>query len=91
IEKELGIEDLESIYDIKNGDTADWEKIDKLKESVSEILMKLADNALYLAKKTECRKCGFSSEKSNIFPDGKCPECGSMDLDAGRNKVVGYR
>jgi diguanylate cyclase (GGDEF)-like protein len=88
IEKILNIESLENIYEIKNANEVDWNKIEDYKVRISEILLKMADMSLYRAKQTVCNKCGFRSGKVHIFSDNKCPECNSDELLFGRNKVV---
>ncbi len=90
ITKKLGINSLEEIYERRSRNKHDWEKVENLKEKISEILIKMADDALYRAKKTICNDCGFESEKNNIFANNKCPKCGSDDLDPGRNKIIGF-
>ncbi len=51
INKTLGIGDLKDLYEVRDREGADWEKIDKIKEEIAELLLKMADEALYKAKK----------------------------------------
>ncbi len=90
IEKTLGIENLKELYAVRNREEADWNKIEKQKERVSELILKMAVEALCQANKTGFNKCGFNSGKRKTFPGDKCPECGSGDLTAGRNRIVKF-
>jgi predicted RNA-binding Zn-ribbon protein involved in translation (DUF1610 family) len=61
---------------------------DNLHDSaLADLLVEMADQALYTAKKTFCTSCKFNSGKSELFIDNKCPQCGSPDLIFGRNKI----
>jgi predicted Zn-ribbon and HTH transcriptional regulator len=91
IEKTMSIVSLESMYEIKNMETINWEQIEKSKLEIAALLLKMADVALYGAKYSTCKKCGFSSEKYHLFIDEKCPNCGGVDVAFGRNKVVAFQ
>jgi predicted Zn-ribbon and HTH transcriptional regulator len=88
IAKALNVDNIGNVYEIKDLTGVDWDKIENQKIQISEILLKMADTALYEAKRTTCNACQFSSEKLNDFINQKCPKCGSEDLAVGRNKVV---
>jgi len=83
----LNIKSLKYIYEINNPKNENWDLIEKYKEYIANILIKMADISLYKAKQNICRKCGFISQ-NNKFTDNKCPECGSLDIIKGKNKVV---
>jgi diguanylate cyclase (GGDEF)-like protein len=90
IEKFLNIDSLENIYNIKDVSNVDWNRIEDYKLQISEILLKMADMSLYRAKQTTCQICNFTSEKSHVFINNKCPQCGSVDLATGRNRVINF-
>jgi len=84
----LNIKKLESIYNINNPKKIDWNKIEKQKIKAAEILLKIADEALYKAKYTiKCDKCGFKSNDKKIFKSDLCPNCGNNKLILRGNKV----
>lgn len=56
-------------------------------ETVIKELLELADRAMYIAKKSSCRSCGFSSQRAALFTDGLCHRCGSDNLDMGRDRI----
>ncbi len=87
IEKTLKIDNLKNIYEIKNINEVDWNKIEEFKFQISEVLLKMADMSLYRAKQTSCKKCNFTSEKLSDFNYNICSKCKSSDLITGRNKV----
>jgi predicted Zn-ribbon and HTH transcriptional regulator len=84
------LQSLEKIYQVDNSKTVDWEKIEKIKLQIAELLVKMADITLYKAKYTICKMCGFNSEKVHLFAENKCPNCSSSDLLIGRNRVVAF-
>ncbi len=88
IEEILHIDNLKQLYEIKKNHKADWNQIEKTKERIAEVLLRIADISLYKAKQTLCSSCGFSSEKTYVFNKNRCPKCGSNDLQKGRNKIV---
>lgn len=90
IGSELGFADLRDLFEVANPESADWDKINILKSRAAELLLNLADKALYQAKKTHCLHCGFQSEKETVFENRKCPQCGSLSLKHGRDQVVLY-
>ncbi len=91
IEKTLQIANLKDIYEIKNPTETDWQKIDNIKFQISELLLKMADTALYDAKQTACRECGFSSKKPHDFLNDRCSQCNSDNLELGRNKIITFK
>ncbi|MBN1798761.1 MAG: diguanylate cyclase [Spirochaetales bacterium] len=91
IEKTLKIANLKDIYEVDNAAEADWQKIENIKFQISELLLKMADTALYKAKQTECKKCGFVSKKSHDFLNDRCSKCKSDELIKGRNKVITFK
>jgi diguanylate cyclase (GGDEF)-like protein len=84
IEKSLKLTSLESLYNIDNPKEADWEEINNLKKQVGELLLKLADNALYDAKSDFCGACGQVVKE----PVAACPQCHATDIRKGRNRIV---
>jgi diguanylate cyclase (GGDEF)-like protein len=90
IEKTLSIADLKNIYEINNAAQTDWQKIESVKFQISELLLKMADMALYKSKQTKCEKCGFVSQKPHDFINDRCPKCKSHQLIKGRNKVIAF-
>ncbi|MBI9096993.1 MAG: diguanylate cyclase [Spirochaetaceae bacterium] len=85
---QLGIDRLDVIYEVKNSPHSDWEFIAEKKSILPSVMIEAADKALYFAKATHCNKCHFQSDKTGSFVENCCPECGSNDLTAGRNKIV---
>jgi predicted RNA-binding Zn-ribbon protein involved in translation (DUF1610 family) len=57
---------------------------------VLDLLIKMADKALYFAKSTVCTTCGFSSLNEDEFHDDCCPRCGGEAIIPGRNKIVTF-
>ncbi|MBN1396914.1 MAG: GGDEF domain-containing protein [Bacteroidetes bacterium] len=90
IEKTLKIAGLEEIYEINNPARTDWQKIENIKFQISELLLQMADTALYKAKQTECNKCGFVSKDPHDFLKNRCSKCKSTELIKGRNKIVAF-
>jgi hypothetical protein len=64
--------------------------INKIKEGIAEVLIKLADEALYQAKSTYSTWCSFHSVDAKVFQKGTCPECGNKELIPGRNKITRF-
>ncbi len=90
LESRLDIKSLKNLYHVINAEKVNWDELNKKKAEVGEALVKLADEALYMAKNTQCRQCGFITEKSRLFVTGKCPKCKSSDLELGGNRVVAF-
>jgi len=90
LSKKLGVNDLRTIFEIDDPKNVDWDRIKAQKVKIKEFLVKMADDALYMAKTTTCNRCGFSTTKDVLFVDESCPECDSTDLDWGRDKIVVY-
>lgn len=85
--KKLKIKDIKDIYEVKDKESADWQLIEQYKTKIAELLLDMADKALYESKFTICNKCNFKSDKSNDFNNNQCPRCSSKDLNHGRDKV----
>lgn len=90
ISRELAVDSVKELYDIKENKHIDWKWLEMMKLKIADVLIKFADEALYEAKSTKCLRCGFSNEKSVTFTDNSCPKCLSKDIIQGRNKVVRY-
>lgn len=86
----LKIDNLKTIYQIEDSYHVDWESISNKKEQIKNILIEFADKALYNAKSTCCKECGFISEKSTLFKNDRCPKCNSLNLSIGRDKIICY-
>jgi two-component system cell cycle response regulator len=84
----LDIADLKDLYEVTDNEKTDWKKIDKLKAKIVELLISLADQAMYKAKSTICSSCGFASAEEALFAAGKCPRCKKKKIIKGRNKIV---
>ncbi|MBN1962561.1 MAG: diguanylate cyclase [Deltaproteobacteria bacterium] len=91
ISNNLKITKLNEIFEVVDVTKADWEYIDSLKEKIAILLIDMADKALYQAKQTTCKSCGYSSTKWHDFQNGKCSNCESLKLNIGRNRVVGFK
>jgi diguanylate cyclase (GGDEF)-like protein len=93
-EKELSdsidIESLKEIYEVADGKTADWARIDAKKREIADTLIVLADKALYRAKSSICTSCGFASIDETIFMSRVCPRCKGKEIHWGRNKIEVY-
>jgi diguanylate cyclase (GGDEF)-like protein len=81
---------VESIFAPENPGEVNWLQNREYRTKILEALIKMADTALYQAKKTQCADCGFASEKDQNFDDDKCPECGGTKLIKGRNRVIAF-
>jgi diguanylate cyclase (GGDEF)-like protein len=88
--KALQVNSLKDIYDVKHPNSADWDKIAKYKHKISELLLKMADFALYNAKRTKCTTCGYSPQKPEAFENNTCPKCKGNSISPGRDKVVAF-
>jgi diguanylate cyclase (GGDEF)-like protein len=88
IEKSLNLTCVKDIFEVSDLGAADWDSIDDTKKRIADVLLNMADMALYEAKYTYCGSCGYHSENADNFINGKCSVCGSEDLTRGRNKVV---
>ncbi|MBI9098845.1 MAG: diguanylate cyclase, partial [Spirochaetaceae bacterium] len=88
--RQLGIDSLSEIYEITDTAHTDWKKVKELKQQLNSLIVEMADQALYMAKSTICHDCSFKSEKTALFIDDKCPECGSRHLTPGRDKIVTF-
>lgn len=86
--QKLGINNLADIYSIKDNTAVDWVKIEGIKHEILDLLISMADQALYEAKKTYCNACRFNSAKQELFVNHTCPECLSSNIVKGRDKIV---
>jgi diguanylate cyclase (GGDEF)-like protein len=91
ISKKLGIPSLGDLYRTSDKQKIKREKVEAIKLELSEILLKMADDALYSAKYTICKRCGFSHAQEEVFENSVCPECECTVLIKGRNRVVSFR
>ena len=91
ITKKMNIESLKNIYEVTDTDNVNWDKINEYKLQVVDIIMEIADSALYKAKQTICKQCGFNSTDAQLFKQKKCPECNSNELIIGRDRVVVFK
>ncbi|MBN2534926.1 MAG: diguanylate cyclase [Spirochaetales bacterium] len=86
--KMTGLGSFQSLTAIQaNKEKDGWLTIDQYKITIAGLLIKMADIAMYSAKKTICRSCGFGSVREAVFQDRVCPECGSGGIDTGRSKI----
>ncbi len=88
--KKLNIQNLSEIYEVSDSTKTDWEHIKETKHQLNALVVDMADKALYMAKSTICKSCSYKSEKSQLFENNKCPECGSQDIVSGRDKIVSF-
>ncbi|OPZ88745.1 MAG: Sensor histidine kinase TodS [Firmicutes bacterium ADurb.Bin419] len=88
ISQKLDIPDLKNIFEVDPKEVNNWNAVEDNKFRISNLLVSMADIALYEAKSTKCNTCGFSSVKKSDFPDNKCSKCDSDDISIGRNKCV---
>ncbi len=88
VARELGIPDIGSLFDIDHGRNADWETVGKLKLRIPDVLISIADKAMYESKRTTCTDCGFQSSEPEGFADSECPECKSARFVIGRDRVT---
>lgn len=86
IEKTLGVENLGGIFEVLNPHKADWPQIDNIKIKTSELLVKMAEEALCLGKSSECEDCGNISS-GELF-SSSCCACGSSNIRIGGNQIV---
>jgi diguanylate cyclase (GGDEF)-like protein len=89
--QELEIGDLKSFFEITPSSNEGWEAADIKKLKIPDVLVLLADRALYAAKTTSCRGCSFHSEHAESFAEGRCPKCGSTDLEQGRDRTIVFQ
>lgn len=61
IRNNLGIKSLPEIFEVADVKGADWENIEETKDKISELLVKMADRALYKAKAGRNAVAGFTS------------------------------
>lgn len=81
------ITSLRELFEPNDPRATVWDEIRKAKERIAEALIQIADQALYRAKATTCRSCGFASVNAQDFADSQCPVCHSTDIETGRNRV----
>ncbi|HEY1406632.1 MAG TPA: hypothetical protein VF857_08495 [Spirochaetota bacterium] len=63
IERELGVDSLEKIYDVKNRDISDQDKIEKVKGNISDVLLKKSNEALSRRKKRHVKNADINLKK----------------------------
>jgi len=85
--KKLKMKNIRDIYELSDNKNIDWSKIENIKKNIADVLIAIADKALYEAKSTVCQECGFKSEKAELFVNNKCPNCQSLKILNGRNKI----
>ncbi len=83
----LKISGLREIFEVDDKKNTDWDRINGIKNTMAELLIEMADKALYRAKSTVCRDCGFESVNQDKFGKGICPVCRGENLEIGRNKI----
>jgi diguanylate cyclase (GGDEF)-like protein len=86
----LHLGDLKDIFEVRRTKQADWEKIEREKLKIADLLVKMADRALYTAKQTSCGGCGYASTKQSHWHTPRCPRCGGTEIIRGRNRVVAF-
>lgn len=86
IEEKLDISSLESMFLTLDDSNTQSDALKEKKEQLLFLLIEMADQALYQAKRTTCLDCEFTSEKA-VFENDQCPECHSSHLEKGRNRV----
>jgi diguanylate cyclase (GGDEF)-like protein len=90
IEKKLDLACVSEMFEGRDVATTDWEKMKEKKHQLAELLLYMADMALYRAKTTYCTQCNFSSVGKEVFKDIKCPQCGSVDMVRGRDNIMAF-
>ncbi|HEY1405081.1 MAG TPA: diguanylate cyclase, partial [Spirochaetota bacterium] len=91
IEKTLAIDNMLSLFEVGDSKTADWVQIEKMKREIANLLVAMANDALSIAKQSECEQCHFASAIDDDFAHGRCPRCGAGDILPGNNRVVSFR
>jgi diguanylate cyclase (GGDEF)-like protein len=84
----LEINSLDDIFITGSHSGVDWVRNRQLKKGLPAILLKMADIAMYEAKKTKCGQCGFQSLDTNDFYDNRCSQCGHKNIQHGRDRIV---
>ncbi len=90
LQETLGLGNLKDIFEVRETKQADWKKIETYKLKIADLLIKMADKALYAAKQTSCRACGYASAKQSQWNNSRCPRCGGTEIINGRNRVVAF-
>jgi diguanylate cyclase (GGDEF)-like protein len=86
----LGLDSLIDIYEVKDMKNAPWERIEETKIKIRDLLIDMADKALYRAKRARCGHCRWQSTAEAEPSDYTCPQCGQKDLVKGRDRVVAF-
>jgi GGDEF domain-containing protein len=84
----LDIDNLKGLYEFSESKKIDLKSINEMKSKIGELLISMADQAMYKAKSMVCTSCGFYSEKEKLFKKGNCPQCGKKTIIHGRNRIV---
>lgn len=90
ITKTLKIKNLRDIFEVKDIKQTNWEENEKMKEKIRDLLIDIADKALYRAKSTYCSGCFYHSINELEFKDNRCPVCGGINIIKGRDRVVTF-
>jgi diguanylate cyclase (GGDEF)-like protein len=90
ISRKINIHNIADIYNIGNPEKEDWDKISECKNKIADIMIEMADEALYKAKTSMCHKCGKNMLEIQSSENPICTECGSTDIEIGRNRVMTY-
>lgn len=86
----LSITNLDSLF-INNENSQNWEKINKVKHKVADLLIMMAEKALIDSKYSYCNSCNYKSLNSEVFKDNSCPKCNNDDITIGRNKIFVFK
>ena len=91
IAHELGLKNLEELFEMKGGsESINWDQIIEKRIRISESLINLAEKALIEAKRSYCLDCGHSSLRAEEFESGICSACGGRSIESGRDKIILY-
>ncbi len=85
--QKLGIENLNELYPVNTDDSTDWSKISSLKKNMIDLLLTMADQAMYQAKKMTCHDCNYQMIFKKQEEPGHCPHCGSSNILKGKNRI----
>lgn len=84
----LKIDSLKKVYNLNDPKKINWNKIEKYKLQITDLLLYMADKALYNAKSFTCKDCGFTSLKLKDFNKKKCPKCKNANIISAKDKIV---
>lgn len=88
IARSIGISSLRDAFDSPGGRGEAKSRSER--DVILEMLIRMCDDALYKSKRSVCRGCGFESEKTDQFKNGACPQCGTRQIEYGRNRIKIY-